>query len=171
MDKAIVVFIYLHPDVNGTDINMNRLKKVSAATGANVNTVRHWFSLTVKQAAANIAVWYQIAKILAWADVKKRFPELWTNQFAIPNGATVLEELKPFCAVALKSQTLIVTKFSNNNLSTAKGRVVAARKNSNIKYVRIGKHKATTHLERNDKGKARKYPDQTDAVCAFVREH
>ena len=133
MEKAIAAFIYLHLDVYGTGINMNLLKKVSAATGANVNTVRHWFILTDKQAAANIAVWYQIAKKLTWADMKKRFPKLWTNQFAIPDGATVLKELKPFRAVALKSQTLIVTKFSNNNLSTAKGRVVAARKNSNIK--------------------------------------
>ena len=55
-------------------------------------------------------------------------------------------------------------------LSTAKARVVAIKKNSNIKYVRVGNKRATHRLERNEKGKARKYPDQTDAVCEFVQE-
>ena len=74
MDRTVAAFIYLHPGIYGTGINVNRPKKVSAATGANLNRVRHWFSLTDKQAAANIATWYQLAKHLNWAVVKKRFP-------------------------------------------------------------------------------------------------
>jgi hypothetical protein len=81
----------------------------------------------------------------------------------------VTEYLEPFRSIAEKSQTVFLTKDSDGKMANPKARVVVAKKNGNVKVIRLGDKGATKRIERTDKGKARDWLDQTKAVEDFVK--
>jgi hypothetical protein len=69
-DRAIAVFILVHPSIYGLHSPVTRIDNTAKAIGASSNTVRQWASLTDKGSHANIQKWYGIVKHMEWGTVK-----------------------------------------------------------------------------------------------------
>ena len=168
-DRAIGVFLFLHPLIYGQGPINKRLSHVSAAIGANENTIRQWISLSDKTSDLFIPIWYPIVKQLKWSYVKTRFQSEWANQFKIADDSMVVDKLAPYREKAKKSQMVVIIKDTNK--SNAKSRKKAAKKDNNIKHIRLGnRNDVTKRKGRNDCGKSRAYKIQAKAVEQFVQE-
>eukprot|EP00956_Cyclotella_meneghiniana_P024783 scaffold50391_cov37-Cyclotella_meneghiniana.AAC.1 len=172
-DRSIGVYLYLHPSIYGLlPTDDMRYNSVGVAVGADGDTVRKWVSLKDKGSEHHVSIWYSIVKDMKWSDVKRKFPKEWTAQFDIADDGNVLEQLTPFRDVAAKSQSIIVTKASEGRMANPKARSVESSKNKNVKNVNLtyGKnHRATKRIERKDRGQARAYLAQSQAVEEMVQ--
>lgn len=173
-DRSIGVFLYLHPSIYGQQpTDTMCYNSVAAALGSDGNTVRQWISLKDKGAETYISIWYPIVKDMKWGEVKRRFPQEWCAQYNIPDDGDVSEHLAPFKLVAEKSQTVIVTKGSEGRMANPKARSVEAKKNKNVKNVRLSygaNQHATKRMGRKDSGRPRAYVDQVEAVEEMVQD-
>ena len=172
-DKTCGVFLFLHPDIFGKGDMNKRHENVALTVGVAPNTVRQWVSIKDKNAQEVIGHWYPIVKGMKWADVKKRFSSGWLEPYQdIPDESTVVNELGPYEDIASKAQTVIVSKHSAGGIGgSGRKRMAVAKKKKNVKAVNLtmGSGKMTKRLERRDKAKARKFPDQVDDIIDFIQ--
>jgi hypothetical protein len=92
-DRAIGVFLLLHPSIYGLQSPVTRIDNTAKALGASPNTVRQWVSLRDKGLHSNIQKWYGIVKHMEWGTIKNRFTSEWVCQFTLDDDANVRDHL------------------------------------------------------------------------------
>ena len=161
-DRSMGVFIFLHPSVYGNMERKEAINKTASAIGIQAGTFSEYVNRGNEKSHPRIQKWFTIVKNMTWADVKKRFPSHWAEQFDILDDSTVKEQIEPYKSIATNTQTVFITKDSG---SSPKGRANAAKKRKSVVHIT----KDAVRVGRSDKGAVRKWNSEVDWITDHIQ--